>query len=102
MYMLLKLVTSYPAEKEQYLFSQLTQLLLRWTSIHVATIVTEFMLVVTRGMYDYFAATNTHKQASPESADAYQPSESDLKEIKQYYNGSVKVKIERVKVKVTH
>ena len=100
MYMLLKLVTSYSAKKEQGLLSQLMQLWLRWVSIHVATIVTEFMLVVTRGMYDYIVGTNTNKQ--PESADAYQPSASDLEEIKQYYNGSLKVKIERVKVKVTH
>ncbi len=78
------------------------QLLLRWIKIHVVTIVIEFILVFTRGIYDYIIATNTNKQSLPESADAYQPSTSDLEKIKQYYNGSVKVKIERVNVEVTH
>ena len=85
---------------KQYLFTQFVRLLLCWVKTHLVAVSIEFFLVLTRGIYDHIS-TRTIKQSLPESADAYQPSKDDLEKIKQYYNGSVKVKIERLHVEVT-
>ena len=75
--------------------------------MHLVAIVIEFLIVFARG---FFVAANSVKASSPEqsddilprASDAYQPNTRDLKKIKEHNNGSVKIKIERVIVKVTN
>ena len=124
---LIEFIYSIKSGRDQPLFSQLLQLLLRWIKIHLVAIVIEFLIVFARGFLvaivieflkvfarDFFVAANSVKASSPEpsgessgdnlprASDAYQPNTRDLKKIKEHNNGSVKIKIERVIVKVTN
>lgn len=101
MYMLIKFIYSYKSDDgvNQFLFTQFVKLILCWIKTHLVAVLIEFFMVFIRGIYDY-TSKNTNKQSLPESADAYQPGTADLEKIKQYYNGSVKVKIERLHVEV--
>jgi hypothetical protein len=104
---LIEFIYSIKSGRDQPLFSQLLQLLWRWIKMHLVAIVIEFLIVFARG---FFVAANSVKASSPEqsddilprASDAYQPNTRDLKKIKEHNNGSVKIKIERVIVKVTN